>query len=59
MNLTEYAVKNRAVSYFIAALIVVGGIGSYFTMGHLEDPIFSVKKAIIITPYPGASPDRG
>ncbi len=50
MNLTEYAVKNTAVSYFVAALIIVGGVGSYFTMGHLEDPIFSVKKAIIITP---------
>ncbi len=58
MSLTEYAVKNRAVSYFIAALFILGGIGGYFTMGHLEDPIFSVKKAIIITPYPGASPEE-
>ncbi|MDJ0945523.1 MAG: efflux RND transporter permease subunit [Kiloniellales bacterium] len=58
MNLTEYAVKNTAVSYFVAALIIVGGVGSYFTMGHLEDPIFSVKKAIIITPYPGADPEE-
>ncbi len=58
MNLTEYAVKNTAVSYFVAALIIAGGIGSYFTMGHLEDPIFSVKKAIMVTPYPGASPEE-
>ena len=58
MNLTEYAVKNTAVSYFIAALIMVGGVGGYFTMGHLEDPIFSVKKAIIITSYPGADPEE-
>ena len=40
MNLTEFAVKNQAVSYFVAVLIMVGGIGGYFTMGHLEDPIF-------------------
>ncbi|MDJ0950286.1 MAG: efflux RND transporter permease subunit [Alphaproteobacteria bacterium] len=58
MNLTEFAVKNRAVSYFVSAVILAGGIGGYFTMGHLEDPIFSVKKAIIITPYPGASPEE-
>ena len=58
MNLTEFAVKNRAVSYFITVLLVLGGIGGYFTMGHLEDPIFSVKKAIIITPYPGADPEE-
>ena len=37
MNLTEFAVKNRAVSYFITVLLVLGGIGGYFTMGHLED----------------------
>ncbi len=53
MSLTEDAIKNTAVSYFVAALFIAGGIGGYFTMGHLEDPIFSVKKAIIITPYPG------
>ncbi len=58
MNLTEFAVKNTAVSYFVAVLIIVGGVGSYFTMGHLEDPIFSVKKAIMVTPYPGASAEE-
>jgi multidrug efflux pump subunit AcrB len=58
MNLTEFAVKKQVVSYFFAALIILGGIGGFFTMGHLEDPIFSVKKAIIITPYPGASAEE-
>ncbi len=55
MNLTEYAIKNKAVSYFILALLLVGGAASYFTIGQLEDPVFTVKKGGIITLYPGAS----
>ncbi|MDJ0811942.1 MAG: efflux RND transporter permease subunit, partial [Desulfobacterales bacterium] len=55
MNLTEYAIKNKAVSYFILALLLVGGAASYFTIGQLEDPVFTVKKGGITTLYPGAS----
>ena len=55
MNLTEYAIKNRAVSYFFLALLLLGGIGSYFVLGQLEDPVFTVKTGVVVTPYPGAS----
>ena len=58
MSITEYAVKNTAVSYFIAFLIVVGGIGSFFSLGQLEDPIFTIKKGVIVTQYPGATADE-
>ena len=58
MTITEYAVKNQAVSYFIAFLIVVGGIGSFFSLGQLEDPIFTIKKAVVVTQYPGATADE-
>ena len=55
MTLTEYAIKNRAISYLIVFLLVAGGIASFFTLGRLEDPIFTIKKAVIVTQYPGAS----
>ncbi len=55
MSLTEYAIKNRAVSYLVVFLIVVGGVASFFTLGRLEDPIFTIKKAVVVTQYPGAS----
>ncbi len=56
MNFAAIAIKNRAVTYFIAALLVIGGISSFFQLGQLEDPAFSVKGATITTTYPGASP---
>ncbi len=56
MNLAAVAIKNRAVTYFSAALLVIGGIASFFQLGQLEDPTYTVKTASIATTYPGASP---
>ncbi len=58
MNLAKLAIDNRAVSYFAAILIVVGGIFSFFGLGQLEDPQFTVKTAAVTTTYPGASPQQ-
>lgn len=58
MSLAQAAIEKRAVTLFLTALIVVGGIFSFFQLGWLEDPDFSVKTAIIITPYPGASAEE-
>ncbi|MCB1714979.1 MAG: efflux RND transporter permease subunit [Candidatus Competibacteraceae bacterium] len=56
MNLTRFAVENKTLTNFIVFLLVFGGFISYFELGRLEDPDFTVKTAIIITQYPGASP---
>ena len=56
MTMTEYALKNKVVIYFILLLVIVGGIASYFTMGKLEDAVFTIKTALVVTVYPGASP---
>ncbi|HME99027.1 MAG TPA: efflux RND transporter permease subunit, partial [Terriglobia bacterium] len=37
---------------------VVAGIASYFTLGQLEDPEFTIKNAVVVTAYPGASPEE-
>jgi multidrug efflux pump subunit AcrB len=58
MNLTKYAFENRAVMYFMVAAIVIGGLFSFANLGRLEDPDFTVKTAMIITTYPGASPEE-
>ncbi len=58
MSLPELAIQKRAVTYFVCLLLLVGGVGSFFSLGWLEDPDFTVKTAAIITPYPGASPEE-
>ena len=55
MNFTEYALKNRAFVYFFVFVLVVGGVYSFFTMSKLEDPAITVKQAMVVTAYPGAS----
>ncbi|MBR9828539.1 MAG: efflux RND transporter permease subunit [Oceanospirillales bacterium] len=55
MNLTEYAMRQRVISWMCILLLFVGGVLSFFKLGQLEDPEFTVKEAIIAVPYPGAS----
>ncbi len=47
--------KNRTVSWMVVILLIVGGIFSFNGLGRLEDPEFTIKQALVITQYPGAS----
>lgn len=55
MNLAEFAIKQRTFVMFFAVLCIVAGFVSYFKIGKLEDPTFTVKSAMVVTLYPGAS----
>lgn len=56
MNLSDFALKNRVITLFVLFLVVAGGVMAYFYIGKLADPVFTIKTALVITPYPGASP---
>ena len=58
MNAGEFSVKNNRIVLVAALFIVLGGIGAYIHLGRLEDPEFTIKQALIITPYPGASAEE-
>lgn len=55
MNLSEYALNNRALIKFLIVVLVGGGIFSFVSMSKLEDPEIKVKQALVVTVYPGAS----
>ena len=55
MNFAEIAFKNRTTTLVLTFCASVGGILAYQNLGRLEDPEFTIKDAIITTPYPGAS----
>jgi multidrug efflux pump subunit AcrB len=38
--------------------VLVGGIVAFKMLGRLEDPEFTIKEALIVTPYPGASAEE-
>jgi multidrug efflux pump subunit AcrB len=58
MSLSAIAIDRSAVTWFGAVLITVGGVYSFFQLGQLEDPDFSVKTAMITVAYPGASAEQ-
>ncbi len=58
MSLQSFAIDRPTFTWFIAFMIAVAGVGSYFKLGQLEDPDFSVKTAIVMVTYPGASAEE-
>ena len=45
MNLPKAALEYKTITYFATFLLLVVGVLSYFSLGQLEDPEFSVKTA--------------
>lgn len=56
MNIAEYSIRKKTVTLFIVALFIMGGIFSFFSLGMLEDPEYTIKTVTVITTYPGATP---
>ena len=58
MNIAAFAIKNRKVTYTLSAIMFFAGIYAYTRLGRLEMPDFTMKIAVVMTPYPGASPSE-
>ena len=55
VNYSKWALENSKLINFLVAILVVGGMLSYWSMSKLEDPAIKVKQAMVVTTYPGAS----
>ena len=58
MNIAKYSLDNPKVIYFFLAIMLIGGIFSFESLGKKEDSPFVIKTAVLITKYPGASPQE-
>ena len=56
MNFAELSIKNQVLSVIVILLALMGGWSAYRDMPRLEDPEFTIRSALVITHYPGASP---
>ena len=50
-----WAFSNKKLVYFLLAVLCVGGLLSIYDMSKLEDPEITVKQAMVVAVYPGAS----
>lgn len=56
MNIAEYSIRKKNVTWFIVVIVAILGIFAYGKLGKLEDPAFTIKTAVVTTTYPGATP---
>ena len=58
MNIAEFSIKKSVITWTLTVVLLVIGYYSYQDLPRLEDPEFAIKDAVVVTPYPGASPEE-
>lgn len=57
-GVAAYFIKNRVISWMLSLIFLIGGVSAFFGLGRLEDPAFTIKDAMVVTAYPGATPQQ-
>ncbi len=58
MSITQAALENNRVTLVALLVILFAGLGAYRDMPQNEDPGFIIRVALVMTYFPGASPER-
>ncbi|MBJ7538978.1 efflux RND transporter permease subunit [Marinomonas transparens] len=58
MDIAAYFIERKVISWMLTLILLIGGTLAFTNLGQLEDPEFTIKDAIVITSYPGASPEQ-
>ncbi len=55
MKLADTAIDNKVFTLVLTVVILGAGVMAFQGMSRLEDPEFTIKDALVVTPYPGAT----
>ena len=55
MSIARSSIERPLYTWIFILFCLLGGSAGYLSVGKLEDPLFTLKSALVITPYPGAS----
>ncbi len=58
MNIARASINRPLFVWLLILTCLFGGIWGFNSLGRLEDPAFTIKQAVVITQYPGASADQ-
>lgn len=56
MNIAEFSIKKKVITWLIVIFCIFGGWYAYNNLARYEDPEFTIKDALVVTAYKGASP---
>ncbi|MHB8074732.1 efflux RND transporter permease subunit [Desulfosporosinus fructosivorans] len=54
----EYLIKKRKITLLFFVMLVIYGFATFFQLAHQEQPDIVVDQALVLTVYPGASPEK-
>jgi multidrug efflux pump subunit AcrB len=55
MNIAVWSIRRPVAVCLLVIGCLIGGLWGFSAVGRLEDPGFTLKTALVFTPYPGAS----
>jgi len=55
MSIARQAIEHPLYTWLLILFCIFGGIGGYLSVGKLEDPGITLKSALVVTPWPGAT----
>jgi len=58
MNIARASIDKPILTWILILICFFGGIWGFATLGRLEDPAFTIKTAVVVTQYPGASAEQ-
>ncbi|WP_291844901.1 efflux RND transporter permease subunit [Maricaulis sp.] len=56
--LARLSIEKPVLTWMVILFCLLGGLSGFINVGRLEDPAFTIKEAIIFTPYPGATAEE-
>ncbi len=57
-NLSDWAVRERAVTLFFIVLSILAGVYAFIALGRAEDPAFTMRVMVVSALWPGATPEE-
>jgi multidrug efflux pump subunit AcrB len=55
VNIAQFFIERRVITLVLTVVMIGAGMSSYQGLSRLEDPEFTIKDALVITQYPGAT----
>ena len=57
-RITEIALKNRDLVWYFVIVTFIAGMFSYYRLGRMEDPAFTIRMMVISAAWPGATAEE-
>ena len=57
-NISRYSISHTSVIVTLLVAVLCGGIYGFWQLGKREDSTFTIKSAVVVVPYGGATPEE-